>query len=239
MIIPKVDFNNLAINMLAWRQRKTKWIITAKALASPIVRLYGLFVGFKDGETLSTYNSGTTYVINARVKFNFKTYESLIAGNTGNQPDTNPTAWLLRNNSFIGATERARYNGFYLPLTYALNRQFGTTFSQPPYPAPYDFGLGAGTFSGIYITNLDPVYVSFVSFTTETLSSGTYTTGSGNTASFSTEVYATASSYMFAVHVPVGVYNALGSTNAIRNSIISKFVNQYLISGTGFTIQTY
>lgn len=44
-----------------------------------------------------TYSALTTYDIGAKVTFNSINYESLVAANLGNQPDTNPAAWQVLN----------------------------------------------------------------------------------------------------------------------------------------------
>lgn len=238
MPVPNIDFNNMSVNMLPLEQRRPFWIMFAQALISPIVRLYGIFLAYMNGETLIAYSPIGTYGIGAKVRYNYKTYESIIAGNNGNAPDISPLAWTLRNNSFIGATERAKYNGRYLELTYALNRYFNTTFRQPPYPAPYDYGLGGGVFSDIYISNVEPAFTSFVVGATEGDSSIVYIANS-NGYVFATQVYGTGTTFTFAINFPIAVYNSLGVTNSIRNSVVAGFVNQYLTYGTNYIIVTY
>lgn len=46
-------------------------------------------------ETVAAYNAGTTYALGDQVIFGNFIFESLQAGNTGNQPDISPTFWLL------------------------------------------------------------------------------------------------------------------------------------------------
>ena len=45
-------------------------------------------------ETLATWLVGTTYALGDKRQYGVRLYESLIASNLGNQPDTNPTKWL-------------------------------------------------------------------------------------------------------------------------------------------------
>jgi hypothetical protein len=45
-------------------------------------------------ETYATWLIGTTYTLAQRVQYGTRIYESLVAGNVGFQPDTNPTKWL-------------------------------------------------------------------------------------------------------------------------------------------------
>jgi len=238
MAIPRIDFYNFAVNMLPFGQRKPKWIIFTKALLSQIQRLYGIFRGYTNGESLEMYNPSFPYVKGSKVQYNFKTWESLVDDNLGFAPSSSPAAWILRNNNFIGTTERSKYNGRYLELTYALNRNFSTVFRQPPYPAPYDYGLGGGTWSDIYITNEAPVYTSFIVGIDEASSSDTFT-GTSTGYVFTIGILSGASSYKFIVNIPITVYNAQGATDSIRNSIFNSFIALYAVSGTTWELITY
>jgi len=144
--------------------------------------------------------------------------------------------WQLVNKNFIGAKERATYNGRYLSLTWALNRYFQTTFRQPPYPAPYG---GSGTFSDIYITNYEPAITSFLSYTTETLTSSVYTTGSGGEAVFTGYVDDLGSTFVCVIHIPTGVYTAINPDPLKANSTINQFIAPIIPAGLGWTIATY
>lgn len=236
MAVPRIDFNIAGQNLLPPDQRKPYWIIFVTALLNPIARLYGLFTGFMNGETLIVWSSITTYAAGTKVFWNFKTWESVVSGNMGVIPGSNTAYWILRNNSFIGATERAKYNGRYLALTFALNRYFGTTFRQPPYPPPYGAG---GAFSDIYITNVAPTFTSFVSYTKEAGGSTVYTIGTGNNEVFTTGIFAGASAYKFIINIPLAVYSALGATPAISDSIIRRFADKYVPCGITYNISTY
>ena len=146
--------------------------------------------------------------------------------------------WINVNGSFIGTTEQANYTGNYLTLTWALNRYFQTTFRQPPYPAPYDFGESGGVWSEIYIVNSIPPYVSFAVGTVGQPLGGisTYplTIGFGTTA-----IIGTASPFAFTINIPVAVYNALGATDPIRLSIVNRFVSNYAPCGLSWSVATY
>ena len=144
----------------------------------------------------------------------------------------------MRCVSFIGADERTRYNGRYLNLTWALNRYFGTTFRQPPYPAPYG---GGAYYSDIYITNVAPAFTSFLSFTTEAPTSSVFTTGTGNAVIFTGSTFADVSTYAFAINIPTDFYASLSSTSslAVSESIVRSFADQYIPSGISYIISTY
>lgn len=230
------DIPTYVNNTLPQQYRLPKFILFVQQALSQLAWRWGVFKGYRDGEATLPYSAGTTYGAGNRVQWNFATYESLQGSNTGNTPDTSPLFWIMRNANFIGATERAKYGCGYLQLTYQLNRYFGTTFRQPPYPGIYG---GSGTFSDIYITNQALTYVSFVSYTTETLTSKVYTTGTGGSDVFTVESYGSASTYQFIVHIPTAVFTALGATTAIRTSIVNRFIALYVPSGIGWSIVTY
>jgi len=186
--------------------------------------------------TTSPYAVGT-YILNAGV------YYVCNSAILTHESPFNPAHWIVTqapwtqvNKSFIGAKERAGYNGMYLPLTWALNRYFQTTFRQPPYPAPYG---GSGTFSEIYITTYEPSVISFISFTTETLTSDVYTTGTPPYAVFTTYVDDTGSTFSFAINIPVGVYGDINTNPAIANTIINQFVTPIVPTGIGWVVVPY
>lgn len=45
-------------------------------------------------ETIALYVPATTYALGAKVRYGYRLYESLSAGNVGNQPDISPLKWL-------------------------------------------------------------------------------------------------------------------------------------------------
>lgn len=231
MPVPQIDYDDQAEQMLPTAQRKPKWIIFAKALVSQVKRLYVLFVYFMTGSVDAGYWSvATTYAKGELVRTVDGVYESLEAGNIGNAV-TDTTYWLKVLGSFIGVNERVRYNSQKIVFEYALNRYFGTTFRQP---TSYT-GTGTLPLSDIYITTVAPVYVSFVSYGAEPLTSAVYKDRTIDFV-FGDEVYLSASTYKFIIHIPAAVYSALGST---AEQIVRSFADRYRILGTTYTIQTY
>ena len=144
--------------------------------------------------------------------------------------------WMQVNKCFIGAKERASYNGRYLSLTWALNRYFQTTFRQPPYPYPYG---GGGAFSDIYITNYEPPTTSFLSYTTEMSTSDVYTTGTGGQAVFTEYVNDAGSTFICTIHIPVAVYANINTDPKIANATINQFITGIIPAGLGWSIVTY
>lgn len=209
-----------------------------QSLAYPIRRLQAYFRYFMNGSIDTGYwNSVVTYAKGDLVRDVSGVYESQSDGNLNN-PITDTTFWFKVLGSFIGASERVKYNGRYLYLTWALNRWFGTTFLQPIYPAPYDFGLGGGTFSDIYITTDVPTFYSLVGFDELAPADSVYDMIVGY-ACFDDILVGTSSSYKFTIHMPLFIYNALGSTVAIRESVVRHFVDGVNVGGLGYSIVTY
>lgn len=234
------DIANYVLNALPLKYRLSKFVLFVQSLLYGWIWDYNNFYVYRNSNavTLFPWNNAATYGLNNYVVYNFSVYISLQAGNTGNNPLTAPTYWLLVCQNFIGVNERVKYDGRYLTLTWALNRYFQTTYRDPPYPPPYDFGLGAGTFSDIYITNAP---ISFVPFVVGLVSATSSMVSTGTTAWWVpvAPTYGTSSSYGFVVNIPTAVWTALGATSAIRNAVVNGFVAKYAVSGTTWTIVTY
>lgn len=219
--------------------RKPKWLTFVQGLCNGLTWRKAIFDAYRNGDTQSVYNSMVSYAADAVVWWNYATYQSLVSSNIGNQPDISPDSWILRCASFIGATERASFNGRYLVLTRALNMQFGTAFKQPPYPAPYDFGTGAGIFSDIYITSDPPSNISFVIYPDDASSTNIYPDTSAPYYLFDPPIYISATNYKELIHFPVAVYNTLGATDIIRLAVIDGFMRKYVMSGCTYEVITY
>jgi hypothetical protein len=232
---PTVDINQQAVELLPRLQRKVKWIIFARAMQTPNARLNQLLQFYTDGSIDSGYwSSGTTYSKGDYVRTFEGVYESIADGNTAN-PVTNTLWWVKVLPWFIGAKERLNYNGRYLTLTYALNRHFGTTFVQPPYPSPYG---GGSTWPDIYITTNAIANSSFVMYPTGAASSKMYPSYSTGYM-FDPPAYATASTFKYTIHFPLAVFNSLGSSAAIREAVVRRVVDLYNTCGIDYEIVTY
>jgi len=112
-----------------------------------------------------------------------------------------------------------------LNLEFALNTWFDTVFRQPP------------AVSDIYlVTNAIAVSPVFRVGASELESTSVY-------SNISTELvindYTFTDEYNLSIMVPVAVYNALGSTNDIRDSIIRNFADKYVNAGITYDIITY
>jgi len=181
------------------------------------------FTEYRTGATYTAYNAGTTYAIGTVVSFNKAIYESLTAGNIGNQPDISPASWYQRQVNFIGADERIRYRASKTVLEYALNKWYGTTFRQP------------NTLSDIYITTNTVTIPTFLSGKTESYSSITgKTISSGFVPATGSGVHFTPVNN-FTIYFPSAVYAAIvGGDNTIR-----QFVDKYSVCGLVYNITTY
>ena len=234
-MIPVIDINDQSLNALPSAQRLPKWVILARALNHPDDRLNKIFEFYVNGSTDSGYwSSGTTYSKGDYVRALDGVYESLADGNTGNALSSK-TWWLKVLPAFIGTLERTVYTNRYLGMTWALNRHFGTTFRQPPYPSPYG---GSGTYSDIYITTDAIVDESFLMYPTGLQSSGmfpTYSTG----WMFDPPTFASASTFKYTVHFPAAVYTALGSSSDIREKTARAIIDRFNTTGISYSITTY
>jgi len=122
-----------------------------------LTRKWSIYQDYREGSNYATWNSGFTYVADVSVGIIFS-IPKLAAGNINNNPQTSPDWWELVNQYSTGSVERSKYSGGYIYLTYQLNNYFKKAlsangffgFRQPPYPAPYDYGLGGGTFKYLY-----------------------------------------------------------------------------------------
>lgn len=228
---PSVDIETLAAQNLPVLKRITRWLLWAQGVVYPLAWRMGQWVQYMKGTDVDNWSGAVSYAKGDQIIYNYAVYESLIGSNLGITPDTDANSWIKINNSFIGMAERAWFGGGRLNLEWALNRYFQTTFRQPDDPI-------TPTPSQIYITNTAPQYVSFVSFTTEPLTSKVYTTQTSDFV-FTKEVYGIATSYKFTIHIPLVKYNSLGSTPSIRESIVRQFADKYVVSGVYYEIVTY
>jgi len=232
MPVPQVDFNLQVVNTLPLDQRLPYWKIFVRALVSPIVWLYELFNGFMYNSVDTGYwSSIITYSKGDRVRDISGVYESLTDSNLNN-PITDTTYWYKVLNYFIGADERAVYNGRKINFEWALNRYFNTTFRQPNDPV-------TPTPSDIFITDVPAAYTSLVMYPTDYRSGIIYPTTSAPYFMYNTPVYTGATTYQFDINIPLAIFDALGSTDAIREAVVRNFADKYTAVGTFYNVVTY
>lgn len=227
-MIPVLDIDNQAEQLLPPTKRGTKWLVTYRSFLAPVKRRYKYFRWFMDGADTDFYSSTYTYAKGDNTKDIFGVYESLTDGNLGN-PTTDPANWLKVLDCFIGMTEQAQYNGRKLVYEYALNRFLN---GLPQGSVRSEF-IAAN--SDIYITTDVPAYTSFVMYPDSVSSSKMFPTLSTGFM-FSTPVYITASTYKFTIYVPSALYASLGLS---AEQIIRLFADRYCVIGCYYSIQTY
>lgn len=183
------------------------------SLLTPLQWIRDLIFGsYFNGATAPAYTAGT-YAYLAQVLYNRQVFMSLIDGNTDAPTTSN---WMLIQDNFIGVKERILYNASKLILEFALNKQYGTDFRQPP------------STSDIYITNLSAVADGFLVGDTEAHSSSVgQTTSSDAIGSNWTFIYLT--------HFQINIPSSLASMTAQ----IRSYANQYVPASIKFTIVTY
>jgi hypothetical protein len=234
-MVPVLNVDQQVIELLPGDERTVNSIVLAQSLADDNKQLNRRFQYFMNGSTDFGYWDVTvTYSKGDLVRMLDGEYESLANANLAN-PTTDSAWWVKVLDSFIGVSESTKFSGKYLNLTWALNRIFGTTFRQPPYPSPYG---GSGTFSDIYVTNRDIVRTSFVMYPTAAASSKMYPTFSTGFM-FNPPAYAGASTFYFYINVPTAVFNALGASADIREATLRSYVDRLVPAGLVYGILTY
>jgi len=208
-IVPQI------VEILPPDKRNTNNQSLLQALLAPLQWAHdALFNSYYTGSTAPSYSAGTYNYLD-QVIYLGQVYVSLVSGNTG-LPTT--STWELIQPNFIGVQERMLYNGSNLVLTYALNKEFGTVFRQPP-------GV-----SDIYLTNIASVKDGFLVGATEpNCSSVGQTTASAAIGSNWTFMYLT----HFSISVPALVLAAMGANQ------IKGFTALYVPASIKFTIIGY
>jgi hypothetical protein len=221
MSIYDIDYTIVGPQLLPPDKRRTRELAWVKALLLPLQYLHDiLFHSYKVGSTAPQY-AGGAYAKGDRVVYFFSVYEALTG--TSALP-TVASDWVKIQENFIGVDERVKYNGTTIVLEAALNKWFNTQFRQPPLQ------------SDIYlITNQIP-FNSFVVGGVETKSSDVFLTTSSE---YLTDDLTSSSETNLDVNIPLGVFNALASTNAQRESIVRAFVNKYITAGITYKVVTY
>lgn len=204
--------------------------------------LDSIFRKFMDGsDVLSFYDSSVTYSKYDKIKDNFCVFESKIDNNIGN-PTSNEDCWDKILDSFIGNTERVTYVCRQLPFEYALNHYFQQQilengfigWKQPDSLVGDDYSPK----SDIYISQIIPENVSFAFSNNSVQQSGITSISLFNGITDIT-INSLATFYRYAINIPTDVYNSLGTTDDIRDSIIRNFVDKINVCGCGYEINVY
>lgn len=227
------DISRYVYNNLPIQYRLSKFALFVKSLLYPVAYNYMVFTDYGFSNlALSHYSSAVTYGEGDRVVYKFAEYISLQGSNTGNDPETVISYWAKINDIFIGVNERVKYNGRKLTFEWALNRYFNTTFRQPDH-------VGTPTNSDIYISNIARAGRSFVMYPDWYRSSVMYPTTSAPRYMLVSPVYTAPSAYEYNINIPLAVFNALGSSDPIRESIVRNFADRYNEVGLTYYVVTY
>lgn len=219
-----INYNTTVENILVPDKRTKKTVAFNTSLVSEVANNHNLlFSKYKDFTILPIWTAGT-YAKNELIRYGKSIFQSIENANT-----TEPTysnKWRLISDNFLGSDFRLEIRGEKLNLEFALNTWFGTVFRQP------NIGL-----SDIYlVTNsVTPINVFRVG-STEFESSKVFLNISDELI---INLYNFAQQYNLTIKVPISVFNSLGSTNEIRNSIIRNFADKYINAGLTYQIITY
>lgn len=209
------NINDASVEMLPPDKRYLNNVNLIRSLLSTLQWFHDLFFhSYYEGIVPATYAPGIYNYLD-QVVYDKKVYLSLINNNSDLPTTSN---WTLVQNDFIGLQERVLYNGSKLVLEYALNKEFNTTFRQPPVN------------SDIYISNDNPSVVGFLVGLTEPYCSSVGRTTSSDAIGPGGPFLYTNN---FVIHIPSAAL-ALTNTQAITN-----FVNKYIPASLKFTIQAY
>jgi len=216
-----INYSQKVIETLPPDKRQPKTTAYLQQLAKEIsVNHNQLFNLYKRYQLASVWSAGS-YSRYSTVRYGKSIYTAV--ENTSDEPSfTN--AWIMVSPNFMGNDFRLAITGEKLVLEYALNLWFDTAFRQLP------------SVSDIYlVTNTIADSVFFVGHS-EFESSTIYQNISSE---FVINAYSFTDQYNLTIMVPIAVFNALGTTNDIRNSIIKSFADLYISAGITYKIQTY
>lgn len=188
--------------------------------------LWQLFLSFKRGADVQLsliYWAVGSYSIGDKVIYppSGEVYE-VIVPTTSTEPSTSPD-WKKVLNSFIGTDERQNYDGSFLSLTYALNRQYQTAFQDDP-----DVLL-----STIYLEIQPQTRQVFRVGLTEQRSTSI---GLTKSSQFIMSSYNLTTVPAFIIKVPGFRFPTFGPSD---EKLIRSFVDQYLPFGVEYEIEDY
>jgi len=211
--------NNLPVNK---RTLKRFWWLVV--LLKPAIWLYYTFFKvFKEGVEPPIWVSGT-YTRDSVVRYAYKTYISLIDGNTDVPTTSN---WLELQDNHLGVDARVLFKANKLVLEYALNKYFDGTWCEcKPIEAGY-----------IYITT-NEIETGFfrVGFASDKSSSVGFERSS-EPIGYAPSAIGT--QYAFTVNVQEDLWNDLAPTDDERENIMRNFIDRYNIAGLFYNFVTY
>lgn len=216
-----VDFLQKVVETLVPDKRQPKTIAYLQQLAKEVSQNNTQLTSiYKTFQTTTAWSSGS-YLRNTAVRYGKAIYVAV--ENTTDEPSfTN--AWIMVSPNFMGNDFRLAIRGEKLTLEYALNTWFNTTFRQLP------------AVSDIYLTTNAIGNNVFKSGANEFQSSKVYTNISND---FVINYYTFVDQYNLTINFPIAVFNALGTSDSIRTSIVRSFADLYISAGINYNIITY
>lgn len=191
-----------------------------KVLMKPLQYLRDLiFEDYANGSLYDMYDNITNYIVGDRVIYIDRGSYECIQDTIGNIP-TNTSYWRKINDNYIGIRERIKYNSQKILFEWALNRNFICT--------------------GIYISNTPLTTTGFLMGHTGPYSSTL--AGSSNVSanpSYLANSLTLSDGFSYTIYVPIAVFNALGTSNGQRESIIRAFADKYNLAGMFYKVVTY
>jgi hypothetical protein len=225
-----INYNNLVQQLLPPMLRKQSEIAWLTSLTEPLQTNNVIFNEYITGSTYpywlssSGYTSGDTVIY----KSDNNVYTS-ISASTGQLPSTGTTYWTIRNDNYIGAYERARYNSQKIIYELALNRWFNNI---PNTPMQYSGWTGSNHTTDIYIQNLSGSTNIFI-MGESSENSSLLVNDSSTALDFMATSYSGDTFYNYKIWVPNSIYTAT------TDNIIRSYADKVNLSSKLYTIAAY
>lgn len=226
MSIYTYDSNTVGEQLTPPILRKAKFLAFLYVLVKPIQNLWELvFAEYITGVgTHSIYSDAVSYSIgNVVVWNNGYVYECIKTPLVAGTKPSDTIYWLLRNTNFIGSDNRVKYNSQIIKLEYQLNKWYQNLASA----------------TQIYIENNTAISMQFVMG-----NDGANSSVMPNDSIYQEQYMGNDPTYPdvsfdFTILVPTALYTTLGTTASNREYNVRAFVNQYVLSGIKYKINTY
>ena len=217
-----LDYNQKVIETLVPDKRMPITTAYLQALVKDISNNHiQLFETYKQYQLLDDWIPAT-YTKNTLIKYSKSIYQAV--DDTSDTPSYS-NMWRLVSENYQGNDFRLSVTSEKLVLEYALNDWFGSMFRQP-----------IDGISDIFLTTNEITESPFLIGLYENESSKIFTDTSSE---FIVNNYTFLNQFNLTINVPIALYNTLGSTDNIRQTIIRSYADKYVASGITYNIITY
>lgn len=217
-----LDYNQKVIETLVPDKRRPKIIAYLQVMVKGIQNNHDqLFQTYKDYQSLSVWTSGA-YTRDTLVIYSKAVYQAV--EDTTDIPSYS-NQWRLVSENYQGTDFRLSIRNEKLIFEYGINDWFSSTFRQP-----------IDGLSDIYLTTNDILESPFIVGINEVDSSKIFTNISSE---FIENSYTFTNQYNLTINVPIALFNSLGATDNIRQSIIKNYADKYVPAGITYNIITY